>query len=179
MSDRWSIDSLIICHDWFHITGRSEFDSRCSILFLSRSVIFVFLNFFFIIQNQFKKYLQSLFHSNPLFPHFLSSFPLPPTSTVHRMHMQLTIKASPLLFHNSLVNWSVFQFKFLYRRNHISKSILSYHSCFIMKFLFFCFIASLIIASHAEESVDVVLGLVGRVIGAVFFQSHSSADPSP
>ena len=48
-----------------------------------------------------------------------------------------------------------------------------------MKFLFFCFIASLIIASHAEESVDVVLGLVGRVIGAVFFQSHSSADPSP
>lgn len=123
--------------------------------------------------------IQSLFHSNPLFPHFLSSFPLPPTSTVHRMHMQLTVKASPLLFHNFLVNWSVFQFKFLYRRNHISKSILSYHSCFIMKFLFFCFIASLIIASHAEESVDVVLGLVGRVIGAVFFQSHSSADPSP
>ena len=168
--------------DWSVMTDSISLGDLSSIL--GAVFFFVHVQWFlcsstFYIQNLFKKYLQSLFHSNPLFPHFLSSFPLPPTSTVPRMHMQLTIKASPLLFHNFLVNWSVFQFKFLYRRNHISKSILSYHSCFIMKFLFFCFIASLIIASHAEESVDVVLGLVGRVIGAVFFQSHSSADPSP
>ena len=168
-----------ICHDWFHITGRSEFDSRCSILFLSRSVIFVFLNF--CIQNQFKKYLQFNHSSIPtLFSltSFLLSHSLPHLPSIACI---CNWPSKHLPFFSIISLWIDLcsNSNFLYRRNHISKSILSYHSCFIMKFLFFCFIASLIIASHAEESVDVVLGLVGRVIGAVFSQSHSSADPSP